>query len=56
MEIGQKLDQSDAKKIWAHFQRFAEYSDLKDLYNRTLPEIAKFEQKIFDFTSDYERI
>jgi hypothetical protein len=44
-----KLDQKDVAKIWAHFQRFAEYGDLKDLYNKVLPEIAKFEQKIINF-------
>ena len=38
-----KLEKDDGTKIWNHFQRFAEYSDLKDLYNKTLPELAKFE-------------
>ena len=39
----------DGKRIWKHFQRFAEYTDLKDLYHRCIPELAKFEQKIMDF-------
>ena len=48
-EMGQKMDKNDATRIWQHFQRFAEYSDLKDLYSKTIPELAKFEQKIIDF-------
>ena len=30
-------------------QRFAEYNDLKDLYNKCIPELSKFEQKIISF-------
>jgi hypothetical protein len=37
------MDKSDGVKIWKYFQRFAEYSDLKDLYNKCIPEMAKFE-------------
>ena len=44
-----KMDKSDATKIWTNFQRFAEYNDLKDLYTKCIPELAKFEQKIYDF-------
>lgn len=38
-------------RIYRQLQRFAEYEDLKDLYNRVIPEIAKFEVKIIDFES-----
>ena len=48
-EAQAKLDKNDAKNIWSHFQRFAQYDDLKDLYHRCLPEIAKFEEKIMNF-------
>ena len=41
--IETKLDITESKKIWEHFQRFAMYNDLKDLYSKCLPEIAKFE-------------
>lgn len=50
-----KLNKNDATAIWRHFQRFAEYDDLKDLYTKCVPELAKFEQKIINFTSDYEK-
>lgn len=45
-QLNERLLHSDAKKIWDYFTRFAEYSDLKDLYNKVIPELAKFEQKI----------
>jgi hypothetical protein len=48
-DLSKMLDQDDGKKIWEHFQRFAEYSDLKDLYKKCIPPLAKFEQKIIDF-------
>ena len=38
-----KMDKEDGTKIWKHFQRFAEYNDLKDLYNKCVPELSKFE-------------
>ena len=47
---------NDGKKIWDHLQRFAEYSDLKDLYQKCIPQLAKFEQKMIDYTNDYNRI
>ena len=55
-QLGNKIDNKDAKKIWEHFQRFAEYQDLKDLYNKCVPELAKFEQKMINFSTDYKRI
>lgn len=54
-ELLLKLNKNDATAIWRHFQRFAEYDDLKDLYTKCVPELAKFEQKIYNFSSDYEK-
>ena len=50
-----KMDKNDGTRIWKHFQRFAEYNDLKDLYAKTLPELAKFEQKIINFEQEIEK-
>ena len=50
-----KLNKSEATSIWVHFQRFAEYDDLKDLYVKCMPQLAKFEQKIINFTSENEK-
>jgi hypothetical protein len=38
-----KPELSDLNKVWDHFQRFAEYKDLKHLHGIVIPEIAKFE-------------
>ena len=50
-----KLNKNDATRIWKHFQRFAEYNDLKELYSKCLPELAKFEQKIANFQLEYDK-
>lgn len=42
-ECATKMDVKDAQRLWRQFQRFAEYEDLRDLYKRCIPEIAKFE-------------
>ena len=39
----------ETKKIVDSLQRFAEYQDLKDLYQKCIPQIAKFEHKILEF-------
>ena len=47
---------SDGKRLWRHFQRFAEYEDLRDLYRRCIPEILKFEQKLIDFEQNQSKL
>ena len=42
-DIEGKLDKNDASRIWKYFERFARYDDLKDLYNKCIPSIAKVE-------------
>jgi len=48
-ELKQKLTHEDSQKIWMNFRRFAEYDSLKDLYNKCIPEIARFQTKISEF-------
>ena len=36
-------------------KRFALYDDLKELHNKVLPEIAKFEQRIIELDSLHEK-
>ena len=47
-EIQRKVERDEIKKLWDHFQRFAEYKDLKHLHSIVIPEIVKFEQKIIN--------
>ena len=39
----EKLSHKEAQRLWRQFSRFAEYEDLRDLYQRCIPEISKFE-------------
>lgn len=36
-------------------KRFALYDDLKDLHNKCIPEIAKFESRLIELDSLYEK-
>ena len=54
-DVRNKLSIQDGKRIWRHFQRFAEYNDLKLLYNKLMPELVKVEQKIIDFTLEIDQ-
>ena len=45
-EIQTKLDKKEGKEIWENFNKFAVYDDLRDLYQRTIPAISLFEDKI----------
>jgi len=47
-----KLEKTDGKALWKNFQRFSEYEDLRELYNKVVPEIIKFESKIMDYQAD----
>ena len=44
-DIDLKMTIEEGQKIWANFSKFAVYDDLRDLYQRCVPEIAKFEDK-----------
>lgn len=55
VDMQAKLTVQDGKRIWRHFQRFAEYNDLKLLYNKFMPELIKMEQKILDFTLEVDQ-
>lgn len=49
------MDKDDATRIWKHFQRFADYEDLKELYQKCIPELAKFEVKMIDYSDQIEQ-
>lgn len=51
-ELELKMNVEEGKKMWAHFSRFAEYRDLKELYQKVLPELANFEQKMINYNTD----
>ena len=45
----------DGQRLWRQYQRFAEYEDLRDLYNKCIPEISKFEGKLIEIQGDIEK-
>ena len=53
--IEDKIDKHALEPIWKNFERFALYEDFKDLYNKTLPEIKKFEERIISFDAEIEK-
>ena len=46
--LKEKADFDEVTKIWKHFDKFALYDDLKDLYMKTVPEIFMVEGTIED--------
>ncbi len=50
-----KVDFPELEKIWMQFDRYCMYDDLKDLYTKTVPQIAKFEVKLEEFSRDIVR-
>ena len=42
-QLDLKIEISALKPIWKNFERFSLYDDLKGLYDKVLPELAKFE-------------
>ena len=42
-EIAMKMERAEAGKLWQHLKRFPFYEDLKDLNDKFLPELAKFQ-------------
>ena len=46
------ITRAESVKIWTYMGRFPLYEDLKELNNKFLPELAKVEQCIANFTQD----
>ena len=55
-KIDLKMNMSDGTQIWTEFGKYSRHDDLVNLYNIVNPEIAKFEQKIIDFSTEYEKM
>eukprot|EP00347_Sterkiella_histriomuscorum_P010846 403374700 len=55
-QLNNKCDTSEAQKLWKNFGKYALYDDLKDLYQKAIPEIQKFEHKIIDYNAELEKV
>ena len=54
IELDKKLGQEDKIKINAKMDKLPQYQDFKDLYNKTLPQIREFENKLYGQDSRLE--
>lgn len=50
-----KTSVEETQQIWDNFNKFAFYDDLKDLYNRTLPELSRFEERLIKQNATLEK-
>ena len=50
------ITRAESVKIWTYMGRFPLYEDLKELNNKFLPELAKVEQCIANFTQDQKNM
>ena len=49
-KLSQKCSIQEAKNIWNNFGRYSLYEDLKELYQKTVPEIKRFEERLVQFS------
>ena len=49
-----KIEYSDLRSLEKNFLRFALYDDLKNLYEKVVPEIGKFELKLMEMNKSIE--
>ena len=55
-DLKNKTYNEETVRIWQHFNTYAEYADLKDLYNKVLPELGKFEEKLVEQNRDNMKV
>jgi len=55
-QLDSKLSREEGSRLWGNFSRFAVYDDLKELYQRCLPAISKFEDQLQDFVTDSAKL
>ena len=46
VDMDKKLSSEEGRLLWANFQKFALYDDLRELYSKCLPAISSFEDKL----------
>lgn len=45
-KVKSNVSRDEGQKIWRQFQRFAEYEDLKDLYQKVVPPLSEFQEHL----------
>lgn len=55
-DIEKKLSQEEGRLLWANFQKYALYDDLRELYGKCLPAIASFEDKLLEYYNEQDTV
>eukprot|EP00347_Sterkiella_histriomuscorum_P014789 403359519 len=51
-DLRKKTNNEETSRLWKNFTKYAEYGDLKDLYNKVLPEVSRFEDLLLDLSKE----
>jgi hypothetical protein len=41
-------------KLWSEFDNYSKFDDMKELYNKVLPPLRSFEDKMLMMSTEYE--
>jgi hypothetical protein len=53
--VSDRATRDEVHKIWANFANYAQYDELKVLYNKVIPEMAKHEGNMIASSREIER-
>lgn len=51
-DLKKKTNNEETSRLWKNFTNYAEYTDLKDLYNKVVPDISRFEDSLIDLSRE----
>ena len=54
-ELKQKTSNEETVKVWKNFQNYAECNDLKDLYQKVIPQVSRFEDTLMDLEREMRK-
>lgn len=55
-DLEKKLSHEEGRLLWANFQKYAVYDDLRDLYSKCLPAISSFEDKLIEYYNEQDKV
>lgn len=51
-----KVEKPELTKLWTELERYAFYEDFKDLYQKTVIPVQKFEQELLEYDKDHKKM
>ena len=55
-QLKAKVEKFEITKIWVEFKRYAFYDDFKELYQKTVIPVQKFEQDMLEFGRGHQQM